>query len=170
MNKFTPDIPKIVFVLMVCLYAAAYLFLTFAVIDEPVLGTLAGNASYTPWVLKGYDAFHVGPLGIFTGVYIWYSNPLAFVALFVGWLRARKTALALSVAAYILSLQALPVHWLLSINTACPPEYSTALPCAQLHLAFGYYVWMLSLALLVIYCFLRLDLRNEQSPPKPSNK
>lgn len=94
----------------------------------------------------GYTILLWGWLGIFTGTYAWFANPLFFVSLFIRFKNDNKFALVFSVIAFCLGLLSFgATEW----------DFNVAGGSVIDHLGSGYIVWQLSLLLNVVYRYLK---------------
>jgi hypothetical protein len=127
--------------------------------------------TYEPQNAMGYDLFLTGWAGIFILQFAWWANPLAFLVLIFSTSGVRKTALALSVSSFLLALQTYLLHNVptspgsvdcdLDIRLRAPPYCGTVD-----HLAIGYYLWLASILMLVVYCALQTQkARREKMTP-----
>jgi len=130
-------------------------------------GYIVGGYSYSTY--KGIDVLRWGMIGAVYSIFAWYANPLTWLALFFGTLRFRKTALVLATLASIIGLQAFAVRMIptgFSTNVDCGPidVQLHNLQCISLDFSIGFYIWLLSILLLVIYCGMLLQLSRSSNP------
>lgn len=108
-------------------------------------------------VYLGYDVLAVGWLGIFSGDYAWYANLLVLVAFVLALMaRAPRAAAVLSGGSVLLGLDAFRFTGMPSHNVPGQPLD---------HLGSGYYVWEVSLAVLLAAQIVVLWKRRERRTP-----
>lgn len=104
-------------------------------------------------VYRGYEVLAVGWLGIFSSDFAWYANLLALVALILALMgRAPKTATLLSVGGVLFGLDAFRFTGMPSLDVPGQPLD---------HFGSGYYVWEVSLAVLLAAQLITLWQRRE---------
>ncbi len=146
------------------LYASSLLLPGF-VVNYPTYAYAPNWQVLTTYELQdamGYSLLLTGWAGTFILQFAWWANPLAFLALIFSMISARKTALALSVGSFVLALQTYLLHNVpttpesvdcdLDIRLRAPPYCGTVD-----HLAIGYYLWLASILMLVVYCALQVE-------------
>jgi hypothetical protein len=105
-------------------------------------------------------------------MFAWYSNVFVLIAFVLAKLGSFKKGLVLSLAAFLLGLQALSLH---AVPTdfgnfdvgACDYALQTGrLPlCAPVdHLGVGYYIWLSSFLILSLFCYLTIRSRRTVAP------
>ncbi len=87
-------------------------------------------------------------------VFAWFANPLFLLAVFRSRIERPGMLLVVSIIAFCLGLSAYTLRVIPDIDGTEPPVD---------HLAIGYYVWMTSLGLFVLYGFLRYNSREKNS-------
>lgn len=106
-------------------------------------------------IFYGYWILLFGAFGILELIFSWYANLIVLFILIFGRNEKPKNIFIASIIAFILGLTALRVHSL--------PNLDTAGPLVD-HLAVGYYVWMASLGLFVIYSYRKFKEVNNSNP------
>jgi len=99
----------------------------------------------------GYQVLPMGILGIFLGMFAWFANPLMLAAGLLSAFGKRVVAMILSVSSVALGLQ--------SYALDAVPFNEGSMKADNLnfvdHLGPGFYLWMGSLVVLAVYCFLK---------------
>jgi hypothetical protein len=98
-------------------------------------------------ITYGYTILLTGGLGFLVGIFAWYANPLLLLALIRLKKETAKSLFVTAVFAFVLGLSALIVHDIPK-NEAGGKEFID-------HLGIGYYVWMVSLGIFVVYTYRR---------------
>ncbi len=83
-----------------------------------------------------------GPLGIFHGCVAWYANPAAVAASSFLWLRRYRYAALCSTVAVLLAVDVVRLF-----GAVIPVDESETPKIQPQHLALGFWVWLLSLAI-----------------------
>ena len=108
--------------------------------DAPVAGSL-----------YGYEILPMGVLGVFLGMFAWFSNVLMLLAVLFAAIGRRLAAIILSASAVALGLQ--------SFALDAVPFNEGSMKADSLnvvdHLGLGFYLWMAALVVFAAYCFLR---------------
>jgi hypothetical protein len=137
--------------------------------DRLILTTVTyGPNGHPIYAVMGRDILLTGWLG---PTFSWYANPIAFFTLVFLIIRFKKTALVFSILAVIISLTAFRItNYDFTTSTAHSCYVDTLTPatnpaCSTVdHLGIGYFVWLFSLLLLVLYCAMHLQLGRSQIP------
>lgn len=99
----------------------------------------------------GFGILLMGFLGVFVGVFAWFANPLMLLALVLAMSRKRLAAMILSVSSIALGLQSYMLEAVPFNESSTDPSNLNLVD----HLGPGFYLWMGSLLMLSVYCFLR---------------
>lgn len=107
----------------------------------------------------GYSVLLMGILGVFVGVFAWFANPLMLLALVLAKFKKRMGASVVSVLAVGLGLQ--------SYMLKAVPFNESSMETGNLNfvdrLGWGFYLWMGSLVVFALSCFLK---RNDRRAKK----
>ena len=99
------------------------------------------------FVLHGYWILLFGAFGVLKLIFAWYANLIFLFILIFGKNEKPKNVLVASIIAFVLGLTALAVRDLPNLDAA---------DSSVDRLAVGYYVWMTSLLLFVLYSYRKL--------------
>jgi hypothetical protein len=99
----------------------------------------------------GYKVLLMGFLGVFVGVFAWFANPLMLLALALSKFKKRLGASLVSVFAVALGLQSYMLKAVPFNESSMDPSNLNFVD----HLGRGFYLWIGSLVLFALYCFLK---------------
>jgi hypothetical protein len=99
---------------------------------------------------SGYKILLMGFLGVFVGVFAWFANPLMVLALLLSKFKKRMAAMIVSAFAIALGLQSYALKAVPFNESSMEPRNLNFVD----HLGYGFYLWIGSLVLLSVYCFL----------------
>lgn len=100
-------------------------------------------------VMLGLRALAVGWSGIFAGVMAWYANPLWSLGLILGYLRKPLLVALAGIAALAVAATTFGI-----IGRELPGDEGNVTKTTVIRILPGCYVWMASMALLVLAAFL----------------
>lgn len=108
--------------------------------DLPVAGSL-----------YGYEILPMGVLGVLLGMFAWLANLLTLLAVVLSAFGKRLVAMILSVASVALGLQSFTLDAVPFNEASMQPDNLNVVD----HLGPGFYLWMASLVVFAVYCFLK---------------
>lgn len=108
--------------------------------DLPVAGSL-----------YGYEILPMGVLGVLLGVFAWFANLLTLLAVVLSAFGKRLAAMILSVGSVALGLQSFALDAVPFSEASMKPDNLNIVD----RLGPGFYLWMASLVVFAVYCFLK---------------